>query len=54
MKELLEKSAQIVLREPVNGAQGQQLGEEVVAVFPSDDRIPCSNHEHLLSQHSRL
>jgi hypothetical protein len=38
MKELLEKSAQIVLREPVNGAQGQQLGEEVVAVFPSDDR----------------
>ena len=38
MKELLEKSAQIVLREPVNGAQGQQLGEEVVAIFPSDDR----------------
>jgi len=38
LKELLEKSAHIVLREPVNGAQGQRLGEEVVATFPSDDR----------------
>jgi hypothetical protein len=37
MTELLSNSTNIVLRDPVRDAVGQQIGEEVVAVFPLAD-----------------
>jgi len=37
MTELLSNSTNIVLRDPVRDAVDQQIGEEVVAVFPLAD-----------------
>jgi hypothetical protein len=37
MTELLDGSTEIVLRDPVRDAQGRQIGEDVVAVYPPGD-----------------
>jgi hypothetical protein len=37
MEELLRRAERVVNREPVFDAEGHQIGEEVVAVFPAND-----------------
>lgn len=37
MEELLRSSVRIVYREVVRGPRGEQVGEEVIAVFPESD-----------------